>query len=483
MFQSNFPSTNFHSPKPQGILIFYYLIYSIIAIALLSSTALGQKTSVKTFAKDSLQADAWLMLKTCEEVQVNSYLHLSKSELLKKVDSIFNKVSARVDQSRAFVVLSEIAALIKDAHTYVDNYAPIVELYQKSRIFPLGVKYQARDKSLMITNSFSKDGGIEPGAAIISINGINARQLFHKAIGLQGGLAAYQINEVKNNFPYHLYLFGIHAPFEITYKQQGRAIQKETLEGISYPEYIAANQLSTVPNFSFKLLPNHIGYINFNAMSGMKKFRTFLDSTFVQLKMSQAKGLIVDIRYNGGGNSDLGELLLSYLTADPYRLSSGRYFKVSSKYQTFMRGNYPDQTTAQVMAYLNAKTDTVLYFPYQEKNYLPDNPNRYPLKTVFLIGPQNLSSATMLADGAQTYGLAKLIGQPTGAPANDGGESYPFRLPYTGFEVYTSSTFDIRANGRKNDNRAILPDISVIEDKSHSKDAILDRGVRYILDK
>ena len=463
--------------------IFYYLKYSIIGISLLSSTAFGQKTSVRTFDKDLLQADALLMLNSFEEVQVNSYLHIPKSELLRKKDSIFNTIPARVDQSRAFVVLSEIAALIKDAHTYVDNYAPIVELYQKSRIFPLGIQYRATDKSLIITNKFSVDGVVKPGATIISINGFNAQQLFQKAIGLQGGLVAYQTNEAKNNFAYHLYLFGIHAPFQITYKQQGRAIQKETLDGISYPDYLAANQLSHVPIFSFKLLPNHIGYINFNAMSGMKKFRTFLDSTFIRLKASKAKGLIVDLRYNGGGNSDLAELLLSYLTAEPYRLSSGRYFKVSSKYQTFMRGNYPDQTTAQVVTYLNAKPDTVLYFPYQEKNYMPDNPHRYPLKTVFLIGPQNLSSATMLADGAQTYKLAKLIGQPTGAPANDGGESYSFKLPYTGFEVYTSSTFDIRANGRKSDTIAILPDIPVIEDKSHSKDAILDRGIRYILDK
>lgn len=460
-----------------------YLKYLLVGLTLLTTTAFGQKTSVKTFDSDSLRDDASAMLKTFEEVQVNAYLHISKSDLLRKKDSIFNIIPKRIDQSKAFVMLSEIAALVKDAHTYVGNYAHIVQEYQQSKVFPLSIQYRETDKSLIIANKFSGDGIVKPGAELISINGYNARQLFQKATGLQGGLAAYQINEARNNFPFHLHIFGIHAPFHITYNQHGSAIQKETLEGISYPDYLAANQLSPVPDFSFKLLANRIGYISFNAMSGMKKFRKFLDSTFVQLKASQAKGLIVDLRYNGGGNSDLGELLLSYLTAARFRLSSGRYFKVSSKYQKFMRENYPDQTTAQVITYLNAKPDTVLYFPYQEKNYLPDNPNRYPLETVFLIGPQNLSSATMLADGAQTYKLARLIGQPTGAPANDGGESYSFKLPHTGFEVYTSSTFDIRANGNKNDNAAILPDISVIENKSRSKDAILDRGIRYILEK
>lgn len=463
--------------------IFYSLKYSMIGIALLSSTAFGQKTSLKTFDKDSLKTDALLMLKTFEEVQVDSYRNISKSELLRKQDSIFNIAPESLDQSRAFVILSEIAAFIKDVHTYVDDYATIVKLYHKSKIFPLGIQYRAPNKSLIVTNKFNLDGVIESGATIVSINGFNAQQLFQNSIRLQGGLATYQNNEAKKNFPYHLYLLGIHAPFQVTYKQQGRAVQKETLVGISYPDYLAANQLSSVPNFSFRVLPNNIGYLNFNSMSGMKKFKSFLDSTFMQLKTRNAKGLIVDLRYNGGGNSDLAELLLSYLTTKPYRLSSGRYFKVSSKYKKFMKENYPDQTAPQVITYLNARSDTILYFPYQEKNYLLNNPNRYPLKTVFLIGPQNLSSATMLADGAQTYKLAKLIGQPTGAPANDGGESYRFKLYYTGFEVYTSSTFDIRANGRKNDIKAILPDISVTKDKSHSKDAILDRGIRYILDK
>ncbi|NRF40374.1 hypothetical protein HQN83_16740 [Pedobacter sp. LMG 31643] len=471
----------FYTARPQFKLFLYCLKYSIIGLILLSTPAFGQTSTIKTFDKEMLLADALLMINTFEEVQVNSYLHISKSELQRKKDSIFNAIPLRVDEKKAFVVLSQIAALVKDAHTYVDNYAAIVESFQKSRVFPLGIHYKANYKSLKVLNKFSETSSVKLGATLISINGYNARQLFQKAASLQGGLDAYRFNEAKNNFSYHLYLLGIHAPFKITYKEEGKAIQKETLDGISYQDYLVANQVTPIANFSFKLLPNHIGYINFNAMSGMKKFKTFLDSTFTALKMNQAKGLIVDLRYNGGGNSDLAELLLSYLTAKPYRLSSGRNFKVSVKYQMFMKENYPDQTTAQVITYLNAKPGTVLYFPYQAKNFMPNNPNRYLLKTAFLIGPQNLSSATMLADGAQTYKLATLIGQPTGAPANDGGESYNFRLPNTGFEVYTSSTFDIRANCRKKDATAILPDISVVEDKSDSKDAILDYGIRWIL--
>lgn len=168
----------------------YYLKYLLAGLVLLTTAAFGQKTSVRTFDRDSLRADALLMLKTFEEVQVNSFLHLSKSALMRKKDSIFNAIPKRVDQSKAFVVLSEIAALIKDAHTYVDNYAPVLQQYQQSKVFPLGIQYRKSDQSLIIANKFSRDGIVRPGAELISINGYNARELFHKATGLQGGLAA-----------------------------------------------------------------------------------------------------------------------------------------------------------------------------------------------------------------------------------------------------------------------------------------------------
>ncbi|RZL51755.1 MAG: hypothetical protein EOO93_23170, partial [Pedobacter sp.] len=253
-----------------------YLKHLIIGLALITTAAFGQISSVKHFKKDSLEADALLMLKSFEEVQVNSYFHISKSELLRKKDSIFNSIPAQVDQCRAFTCLSEIAALISDSHTYIDNYAPIITSYEDSQIFPLTIGFQGAHGLPVITNNLSRTSVIKPGAILMSINGFNAQQLFHRGTALQGGLAAYKANEVRNNFSYYLHLFGIHAPFIVEYTQ-GKIVRKETLPGIGYKDFVAASQHLHVPNFSFKFLSNNIGYINFNTMSGMKKFKMFLD--------------------------------------------------------------------------------------------------------------------------------------------------------------------------------------------------------------
>jgi hypothetical protein len=298
---------------------------------------------------------------------------------------------------------------------------------------------------------------------------------------MQGGLPAYQINEAVNHFPYHLYLLNIKPPFIISYRHSDGQILMDTITGISFSDLNKAHQTE---NYSYQLLGNDIGYIDFRSMSGgIKRFKRFLDSCFIDLKANKAKGLIVDLRYNGGGNSDYGELLLSYLTDKPYRLSSGRYFKVSRQYQEFMKKNYPDQSSKEVIDYLKSTPGRVRFYKYKTRNYLADNPNRYQLNTFFLVGPQNLSSATMLADGAQTYKIATLIGEPTGAPANDGGESYNFQLPYLHFDVYTSSTYDIRANGNSKTRNAVLPDMFVTEQRNKTKDSILSYAVKQLIQK
>ncbi len=338
--------------------------------------------------------------------------------------------------------------MLKDTHTYADDYDVIIKSFEASPLFPVKIKASSK-WDLIISPKITTQGKLQTGDSLLSINGYLAGTLFHRSVNMQGGLESYQINEALNNFSYHLFLLNIKPPFVVAYKNRLGQKLVDTLPGISSSDFNKANPSGYNQNYSYKILEGNIGYIDFRSMSGgLKKFKSFLDTCFVSLKNNKANGLIVDLRYNGGGNSDYGELLLSYLTDKPYRLSSGRYFKVSLQYQEFMKKNYPDQLSKDVTDYLKSKPGRVLFYKYKEKKYLVDNPNRYKLNTYFLIGPQNLSSATMLADGAQTYKIATLIGEPTGAPANDGGESYNFQLPYSHFNIYTSSTYDIRANGK-----------------------------------
>jgi C-terminal processing protease CtpA/Prc len=59
-------------------------------------------------------------------------------------------------------------------------------------------------------------------------------------------------------------------------------------------------------------------------MVDSKQFDSFLKETFTGIKAHEPAGLIVDLRNNGGGDSRLGNQLLSYLTDAPYVMSGGK---------------------------------------------------------------------------------------------------------------------------------------------------------------
>ena len=458
-----------------------FIYLTLISFLLLKIDVVsGQNSSTPQYLKKALLNDVNYMLQSFEDIQVNCFLHISKEDLFAKRDSIFNALPDNISIKEAFLTINRIAAFLKDTHTYVDNYDYIFTQYKQSAVFPIKISIDT-NSNVFVDQKFIPVGKLTKGNLLIDINGFPVEELFQKSIDMQGGLLDYQINEAINFFSYNLYLLNITAPYIVSYKSTSSEILYDTIPGIMFAEYEKANQIKHTPKYSYALLKKDVGYIDFRSMSGgLNQFRKFLDSCFTSLKSINAKGLIVDLRYNGGGNSEYGELLLSYLSDKSYRLSSGRHFKVSQQYQGFMKENYPDQSSKDVVNYLKAKPGTILSFKYKKKKYLTNNPQRYSLKTCFLIGPQNLSSATMLADGAQTYKIATLIGQPTGAPANDGGESYNFKLPYSNFDVSTSSTFDIRANGNKNDNNPVLPDIFIKEQKSMGEDSVLDYALSWI---
>lgn len=64
-------------------------------------------------------------------------------------------------------------------------------------------------------------------------------------------------------------------------------------------------------------------YLNF-----LPSFSDFIDKMNADLKQHHIQKLVVDMRYNGGGNSMLGDQLLQYLGVDTDGIS---------KYKTFVR--------------------------------------------------------------------------------------------------------------------------------------------------
>jgi C-terminal processing protease CtpA/Prc len=297
-----------------------------------------------------------------------------------------------------------------------------------------------------------------------------------------GGLPHWRQYRVVENMIIELYRAHIRAPFHIEYVSAGQRKQA-TYTGTTAAEINKAVRAQTKPKtvpFTFERLNDNIGYLNFWDMdySYGPSFDSFLLKTFTEIKKKPVKALIVDIRDNGGGDSELGYKLLEHITNKAFRMSGGVIWKVSQEFKDHI--NSMDSSRRSGYDHYFAKANGDFFAGTDEPQKPKDNPLRYNGKVCFLISNRTFSSANMLASTIMDYKLATLIGEKSGERPNDFGDVLRLKLPHTGMLFATSSKQFVRPNGDKNDMNPVLPDIYVEQNAVTKEDEVLERAIQWV---
>ncbi|MCP4442189.1 MAG: hypothetical protein GY810_25045 [Aureispira sp.] len=414
-------------------------------------------------AKEAAIADLETLIKTIEEVHYNPYWDIPKEDFSKKKDSLIGiwGHSDSISLKQFILTGMELTALINDGHTTLD--------WQNPQLFPALINYKFLpfkakliDGKLCVTGSL--DDRVPQGIEVLSINGLNAQQLYADVMATKGGLTSFKNEMCESFFPIYLFLRSIKAPYLVQLKGQGTVILERGLSLNEWTPLIENKELKS--NYSFKILDEDIAYIAYNSCQDYEAFQAFLTETFQTIKDKKLDKLIVDIRNNGGGNSMLNDLLLPYFTRKRYRQSSERHWKVSAT----MKDRISDSLYIKVfgkefIAKYKQAEDGIVIKEKDAKLTKPKKPKNYfKGKACMLIGPQTFSSANFLADAVATYNLATLIGQATGEATNDFGEQIEFQLPNSGTYYFTTVAYDIGADGKVEKHDPIYPDIELHKD-------------------
>ncbi|MCT4579891.1 MAG: S41 family peptidase [Flavobacteriales bacterium] len=433
------------------------LLACLFLIVLQNSSAQSSYISVDKATNDIEQ-----LIKTFDRVHYNPYFHVTPKELIrKKMELLDNWEKDSISFKQFMVTGMKLSAMMSGGHSYMywQNEKIMPEI--KSHYYlPFSGKLIDNNQTFIVTRS--KTSAFKAGMQIKTINGISIVELFKECLSYIGGIEAFKLASIEKAFPLFLFFNDtLKAPYSIEIDNSSEIISTKGLDISELSNFL--NSAQTQVDYSFEVLDDEIGLISYNSCNNYKKFDQFLKKSFKTIKRENINKLIIDVRENGGGDSGLNDLLLSYITRKPYQQSSGRYWKVSKESKkAYSENKVYSRIFGKdfMLQYMNTPNQEVIEDTDSTELTHPIKPKYFfQGKSCILIGPSTFSSANFLADAVKTYNITKLIGTPTGEYTNDFGEQISFTLPNSHSLVFISSTYDIGANGNASILEPVYPDI------------------------
>ncbi len=387
------------------------------------------------------------------------------------------KVINEENDYKYYRILQKFCAELKDGHTNV--YMPN-SLRKKEFYPPLRIR-RIKNEIYIINIGKSYIDEVPRGSKILKVNGQKVLKYLNDSVYpyISGAEHIVKSSGAKTML---VGLIGVDKT--ITIEKPNKEIQKILIkmdgnrEKWYYP--LSSNQPKSI--VEYKALENNIGYISLNTFSKeevVKMFVSKLDS------LSKHKALIIDIRYNGGGNSKYAHQIIKYLTDKPYFLgeqgSTRKHLASYKAWGAFSNKEYakalgmkPVESKYEDYYYNNVweveNNDTIFNDVKSEKLLMP---------IVVLISNSTASSSEDFLVGLDYLKRATLIGQRTFGST---GQPIFFNLPNNGtFRVCTRKC--TYYDGRKFIGIGIIPDIELEPNLDYylsDKDIVLEKAIEYL---
>ncbi|HCC49185.1 MAG TPA: hypothetical protein DEQ38_13870 [Elusimicrobia bacterium] len=178
-----------------------------------------------------------------------------------------------------------------------------------------------------------------------------------------------------------------------------------------------------------------------------------ISAVFAAIKKAGVQELVIDIADNGGGDTRIGDFILTHLTDKPFISFSRTRWKISKEGLRILGwlGLDTSHVESRVGEVLDSTNTAVSH---------PRAADYFSGKTYLLVSGTTFSSATDFATVFRDYGLGKIIGWETGGVPVCFGESIPLTLPRSRIPFTVSDKQFFGPKPRPGDNiRGVMPDI------------------------
>jgi hypothetical protein len=250
-----------------------------------------------------------------------------------------------------------------------------------------------------------------------------------------------------------------------------------TMKGISVDDYF--KRIFPSPLWTMQIHPEEsLAVIECSGYNGnTERIRQKLDSFFTIIQQQSIRNVALDLRRNGGGNSYICNIFLSYITNKPFRAVQSKSYRNSWAVQ-----NFPEKD------FRKKELDAFKQGATEENGFLTTSYNSDVIDAVakpellfngqfyLLTSHRTYSSAHMTALQVKCSKLGIIVGQPTGEMVDLTGEIKDFKLPNTKLPVWIPLAM-YKAACAMEKKVGVQPDHfvqSTLEDINRNRDAELE---------
>lgn len=408
-------------------------------------------------------------------------------------DSLYKETLLRCQETASdyeyYLLLQKLCASLKDGHTNVYFPNEVAKNLYITSFGPYRFFISYFDQKYIITRvNASKKEEVPVGSEIVEVNGLPAATYANRYV--KPYIASSTDYVLENQAAYELLKGYLGSKYTLKIKSPAGEYKTLKLEHQPTEEKEVYPPFENRALLDHRIMDNGTHYLALNSFEDEK-----IDSLFQDIlpKLYAAKGLIIDLRYNGGGSTNIGFDILQYFTnAKSLAGSKSLTREHQAAYKAWGAFLTPADTMAakpewdsskeeMVKSYLMANDKAFYTFPYSTTKVRTKD-KKLVVPTVVLMGNNTASAAEDFLIYADALPHFTFMGDKSFGST---GQPYLFNLPGGG-RARVCTKKDVYPDGREFVGYGIAPDIYVkptLEEYLSNKDVVLDKAMDFLGEK
>lgn len=423
------------------------------------------------YSPDALLNELRFIQHQIYEVHANPWTEIDRRRYDLEVDQIAASITDSLTRYAFLKSVKPLFSWLSDEHADIDVSDSLAMAYG-GNCLPFNLTEM--EGHYFIDSLFLSQTELTKGIEILSIDGVAVKDLVKRCASYATGYPDQRYQKALSQFGF-LYHFMEEEGTQYAVKTgSGKevlmpSVQRKTWDDFIYPSnYKRKDRVEERICYAKYGKTGYITAFSFSVKGEQeyKRFEQVIDSIFKQINNDQIEELIIDVSNNPGGNSGVGNMLISYFYKGKIK-SYQSTTKRSDEYLSLLKKwgiENPDYERHQ-------PGETIFRPAVVSKT--KRRRNFFKGKVYVVIGARTFSSAIMFATLIKDNNITPLIGEkPTNGHPTHFGEMYNTTTPLLGLRLRFGIKEWIRPAGKEGVNE-LIPDIAFSLKGAHKPEDVI----------